>query len=49
MQDKTKARNYHYREIVRGLKMDPSWKQYPNPDVVMAYHHVFWMGDLNYR
>eukprot|EP00798_Chlamydomonas_sp_ICE-L_P013605 gene13605-19478_t len=43
-QDKCRARNAHYRDIVKGLRMDPY-----QMDVLTAYHHVFWMGDLNYR
>eukprot|EP00198_Chlamydomonas_reinhardtii_P004327 XP_001693663.1 predicted protein [Chlamydomonas reinhardtii] len=47
-QDKTRARNAHYRDIVRGLKplaSDPGGVM----DALTAPHHVVWMGDLNYR
>ncbi|GMH43463.1 hypothetical protein BSKO_11385 [Bryopsis sp. KO-2023] len=43
-QDKTPARNAMYRNIIRGLRLDPY-----NMDIVTGYHHIFWMGDLNYR
>lgn len=43
-QDKLRARNNNYRDIVRGIRIDPY-----NMDCLTAYHHVFWMGDLNYR
>ncbi|KXZ51165.1 hypothetical protein GPECTOR_13g652 [Gonium pectorale] len=45
-QDKTRARNNNYRDIIRGLKIDP---QGSSMDVLTAFHHVVWMGDLNYR
>ncbi|KAG2498410.1 hypothetical protein HYH03_003669 [Edaphochlamys debaryana] len=44
-QDRTRARNHNYRDITRGLKLDPAWGM----DVLTAFHHVVWMGDLNYR
>ncbi|GLC37179.1 hypothetical protein PLESTM_000551100 [Pleodorina starrii] len=45
-QDRTRARNNNYRDIIRGLKLD--W-QGSNMDVLTAFHHVVWVGDLNYR
>ncbi|GLI66127.1 hypothetical protein VaNZ11_009857 [Volvox africanus] len=45
-QDRTRARNNNYREIIRGLKLDC---QGSNMDVLTAFHHVIWVGDLNYR
>ncbi|GIL84443.1 hypothetical protein Vretifemale_13061, partial [Volvox reticuliferus] len=45
-QDRTRARNNNYRDIIRGLKLD--W-QGSNMDVLTAFHHVIWVGDLNYR
>ena len=44
LQDKVRARNSQYRDIVKGVRLDP-WQM----DVLTAYHHTFWMGDLNYR
>ena len=41
---RTKARNGNYRDIVRGIKIDPH-----GMDLLTGYHHVFWVGDLNYR
>ncbi|PNH04886.1 putative peroxygenase 3, partial [Tetrabaena socialis] len=38
------ARNSNYRDITRGLKLDPAGRM----DVLTAFHHVVWMGDLNY-
>mmetsp|Transcript_10308 Transcript_10308/g.31522 ORF Transcript_10308/g.31522 Transcript_10308/m.31522 type:complete len:664 (-) Transcript_10308:154-2145(-) len=39
-------RNADFSEIVRALKLRDS----PTTDVTTSvYHHVFWMGDLNYR
>jgi hypothetical protein len=32
------------RDIIKGIRLDP-WHM----DVSTAFHHVFWMGDLNYR
>ncbi|KAK9819837.1 hypothetical protein WJX72_003013 [[Myrmecia] bisecta] len=43
-QNKTDARNANYHEIVKELKLDRF-----NMDLLTAFHHVFWMGDLNYR
>lgn len=40
-----RARNNHYRDIVRGLRLEKKHAM----DVLTAYHHTFWMGDLNYR
>ena len=36
-QDRTKARNGNYRDIVRGIRIDPH-----NMDCLTGYHHVFW-------
>ena len=41
---RTKARNGNYRDIVRGIRIDPH-----GMDCLTGYHHVFWVGDLNYR
>lgn len=43
-QDKVNSRNAMYRSIVRGIRLDPY-----NMDILTGHHHVFWMGDLNYR
>ncbi|KAA8498711.1 Phosphatidylinositol 3,4,5-trisphosphate 5-phosphatase 1 [Porphyridium purpureum] len=46
-QNETLRRNQDYEEIVRGLKKiaDPG-----GPDIMTSHcHHLFWMGDLNYR
>ncbi|GIL56823.1 hypothetical protein Vafri_12132 [Volvox africanus] len=45
-QDRSRARNNNYRDIIRGLKLD---SQGSNMDVLTAFHHVIWVGDLNYR
>ncbi|KAH7288076.1 hypothetical protein KP509_31G011100 [Ceratopteris richardii] len=38
------ARNENYREIVGNLRMLST-----NTDILNQFHHVFWLGDLNYR
>ncbi|XP_057853523.2 uncharacterized protein LOC131063643 isoform X2 [Cryptomeria japonica] len=38
------ARNGNYREIVRELRVG-----FQSMDLLNQFHHVFWMGDLNYR
>jgi len=43
-QDKTRSRNAQYSDIVKGIRMGS-----PYMDILTEYHHVFWMGDLNYR
>eukprot|EP00210_Caulerpa_lentillifera_P006808 g6507.t1 len=43
-QNKTKARNSMYESLLRGIKIDEH-----NMDLLTGFHHVFWMGDLNYR
>lgn len=43
-QDKVNSRNAMYRSIVRGIRLDTY-----NMDILTGHHHVFWMGDLNYR
>eukprot|EP00955_Chlamydomonas_euryale_P005351 57066-Chlamydomonas_euryale.AAC.1 len=42
---RTRARNNNYSDIVRGMRGVA-----PNQmDCLTGYHHVFWVGDLNYR
>jgi hypothetical protein len=36
-------RNENYREILRGIKLCQPF------DVMNCFHHLFWLGDLNYR
>lgn len=43
-QDKIKARNSMYESLLRGIRIDDH-----NMDLLTGFHHVFWMGDLNYR
>lgn len=43
-QGKVHLRNAMFRSIVRGIRLDPY-----NMDILTGHHHVFWMGDLNYR
>lgn len=38
------ARNENYREIVGNIRVNN-----PDTDILNQFHHVFWMGDLNYR
>ncbi|XP_024522283.1 phosphatidylinositol 3,4,5-trisphosphate 5-phosphatase 2B-like isoform X2 [Selaginella moellendorffii] len=38
------VRNGNYREIVENLSIG-----YQGMDILSKFHHVFWMGDLNYR
>ncbi|KAI5055763.1 hypothetical protein GOP47_0029284 [Adiantum capillus-veneris] len=38
------ARNANYREIVGNIRVSN-----PNTDILNQFHHVFWLGDLNYR
>ncbi|KAJ7523805.1 hypothetical protein O6H91_18G063200 [Diphasiastrum complanatum] len=38
------ARNGNYREIVGQLRVG-----IPGMDILSQFHHVFWLGDLNYR
>jgi len=45
--DKYKARNDHVREILRGARPNP--KHLAGLDSAMVSHHMFVMGDLNYR
>eukprot|EP00808_Paulinella_micropora_P016464 g30536.t1 len=44
-QDKVKRRNADVREVLKGIKMGFKHKL----DILNQYHHVFWVGDLNYR
>ena len=44
-QDKLNARNDNYRDICRGIR---GLDQY-GMDLLTGFHHVFWLGDLNYR
>eukprot|EP00960_Hanusia_phi_P018699 551552-Hanusia_phi.AAC.1 len=44
-QNQTKRRNQDYSEIAGGLKIG----RYANCDLFSQFHHVMWMGDLNYR
>ncbi|KAH7281611.1 hypothetical protein KP509_36G055300 [Ceratopteris richardii] len=37
-------RNQNYREIVGNIRV-----QNTNTDILNQFHHVFWLGDLNYR
>lgn len=43
-QDKTKSRNANVEEILKGVRLG-----YKGFDVINQFHHVFWIGDLNYR
>ena len=43
-QDKVTARNSMYRSLLRGLRLADG-----GMDLVTGFHHVFWIGDLNYR
>lgn len=43
--ERLKRRNQNYLDILRGLSLG----QEPGFDITLAFHHVFWMGDLNYR
>eukprot|EP01133_Synstelium_polycarpum_P015424 gene15424-18292_t len=43
-QEKTEQRNQNYKDIVKGLQMGMK-----SMDVLNQFHHVFWMGDFNYR
>ncbi|MCO5552118.1 hypothetical protein L7F22_005628 [Adiantum nelumboides] len=38
------ARNANYKEIVGNICINN-----PNTDILNQFHHVFWLGDLNYR
>lgn len=38
------ARNGNYREIVGNMRINDQ-----NMDILNQFHHVFWLGDLNYR
>eukprot|EP00250_Pteridium_aquilinum_P010359 c19330_g1_i1 orf=434-2425(+) len=38
------ARNGNYREIVGNIRINDQ-----NIDILNQFHHVFWLGDLNYR
>ncbi|MCO5564103.1 hypothetical protein L7F22_017759 [Adiantum nelumboides] len=38
------ARNGHYRDIVGNMRINDL-----NVDILNQFHHVFWLGDLNYR
>jgi endonuclease/exonuclease/phosphatase family metal-dependent hydrolase len=44
-QDKVERRNADVAEVIRGIKLGHKGKY----DILNQYHHVFWMGDLNYR
>ncbi|GAM21486.1 hypothetical protein SAMD00019534_046610 [Acytostelium subglobosum LB1] len=43
-QEKTDQRNQNYRDIVKNVELGNK-----DIDVLNQFHHVFWMGDLNYR
>ena len=42
-------RNQNYRDIIKGLTMSLGQKHLGNFDITNQFHHVFWLGDLNYR
>eukprot|EP00002_Diphylleia_rotans_P032482 TRINITY_DN682_c0_g2_i1.p1 TRINITY_DN682_c0_g2~~TRINITY_DN682_c0_g2_i1.p1 ORF type:complete len:606 (-),score=83.95 TRINITY_DN682_c0_g2_i1:31-1848(-) len=42
--DRVKDREMNYREILKGVNTGIR-----DVDLTNQYHHVFWMGDLNYR
>ncbi|EGG17143.1 inositol 5-phosphatase [Cavenderia fasciculata] len=44
-QEKIEQRNQNYRDIIKGLNMGSKSKT----DILNQFHHVFWMGDFNYR
>eukprot|EP00117_Sycon_ciliatum_P023232 scpid20755/ scgid0179/ Phosphatidylinositol 3,4,5-trisphosphate 5-phosphatase 2; Inositol polyphosphate phosphatase-like protein 1; Protein 51C; SH2 domain-containing inositol 5&apos len=45
--EKCTRRNNNYRDILRGLQLGQrSLQQF---DLTSQFHHVFWLGDLNYR
>jgi endonuclease/exonuclease/phosphatase family metal-dependent hydrolase len=44
-QDQTKRRNADVASVVSGINLGKTQKM----DILNSYHHVFWMGDLNYR
>lgn len=46
-QNKTSARNAEVRHLMRSLKLKTTAP--PQLDTLRQFHHVFWMGDLNYR
>ena len=43
-QHQTKRRNDDVKEIIEGVKFG-----YQGMDVLHQFHHLLWMGDLNYR
>ncbi|XP_066910921.1 phosphatidylinositol 3,4,5-trisphosphate 5-phosphatase 2A-like isoform X2 [Clytia hemisphaerica] len=43
--ERLKRRHQNYMDILRGLSLG----QNEGFDITLAFHHVFWMGDLNYR
>jgi len=43
-QDKVKARNAMFKSLLQGLQLSDR-----GMDLLTNFHHVFWMGDLNYR
>jgi len=42
-------RNQNYRDIIKGLTMSLGQKHLSLFDITNQFHHVFWLGDLNYR
>ncbi|KAL3848064.1 hypothetical protein ACJMK2_018947 [Sinanodonta woodiana] len=45
--ERCNRRNQNYRDIVKGLSLGQ--KHLDLFDVTNQFHHVFWLGDLNYR
>ena len=43
-QHQTKRRNDDAKEIIEGVKLG-----YQGVDILHQFHHLVWMGDLNYR
>ncbi len=43
-QNKTEKRNDDVAEVLAGIQLGKA-----KVDILNQFHHVFWMGDLNYR
>ncbi|WAR28340.1 SHIP2-like protein [Mya arenaria] len=47
--ERCNRRNQNYRDIIKGLTMSLGQKHLSLFDITNQFHHVFWLGDLNYR
>ncbi|XP_060553619.1 phosphatidylinositol 3,4,5-trisphosphate 5-phosphatase 2-like isoform X2 [Ruditapes philippinarum] len=47
--ERCNRRNQNYRDIMKNLTINLGQKHLNLFDITSQFHHVFWLGDLNYR